>query len=276
MAGAVFAVLVAAGTVPAGAAPTPVGYDISFPQCSEHGPRYPSNAAFAIVGVNGGSASADNRCLGPWHGQAGQMAWAAGSDGLPTQPRVSFYVIASNPGPGAAGWPTRTTIPARCLGDWSHDCAYEYGFIRARSSLGLARWIAGVDRSNHVPVADPVGAPWWLDVETDARWASALTPQWASLNIAALAGFVDGLHSGGVRSDHIGFYSTTYQWRHVTGLDASTSRAYFSPLHPDWVAGAKTIEQARLACRPAKSFSGGAVTMTQYASDGFDADYRCP
>jgi hypothetical protein len=127
-----------------------------------------------------------------------------------------------------------------------------------------------------VPAADPVLAPWWLDVETGARWATARTPSWASLNIAALAGFLDGLRAGGVRLDHIGFYSTAYQWRHVTSLDSSTSRAYFSPVHPDWVPGARTLEQARSACRPAKSFSGGAVTLTQYTSGGFDADFRCP
>jgi hypothetical protein len=201
---------------------------------------------------------------------------------------VSFYVIASDPGPGASGWPDSTAGPGgrlantaarppeRCAGDWSHDCAYDYGYLRAGSSVRLARWVASVDRWNHVPVADPVGAPWWVDVETGARWATAKTPGWVSLNIAAVAGFVDGLRAAGVRPDHIGFYSTTYQWRRVTGLDSSTSRAYFSPLHPDWVPGATSLEQARLACTPAKSFSGGPVTLTQYESGGFDADYRCP
>ena len=41
-------------------------------------------------------------------------------------------------------------------------------------------------------------------------------------------------------------------------------------------AGAKTLEQARSACARTRSFSGGPVTLTQYASGGFDADYRCP
>ncbi|TMM20167.1 MAG: hypothetical protein E6G01_00815 [Actinobacteria bacterium] len=269
--------LLAALTTSAGAAPaTAVGYDIAFPQCSEHGARYPSGAAFAIVGVNGGPATADNPCLGPGHNQPGQVAWAAASPGLATQPRASYYVIASDPGPGAAAWPAGRTQPERCAGDWSHDCAYDYGYLRAGSSLRLARWVAAADRWNHVPAADPVGAPWWVDVETGARWATAKTPGWISLNIAAVAGFVDGLRAGGVRLDHIGFYSTIYQWRHITGLDASTSRAYFSPAHPDWVAGAKTLEQARSACARTRSFSGGPVTLTQYASGGFDADYRCP
>ncbi len=80
----------------------------------QHGARYPSGAAFAIVGVNGGPASADNPCLGTWHGQPGELAWAAGSPGLPTQPRASYYVIASDPGPGAAGWPAGED-PTRAL-----------------------------------------------------------------------------------------------------------------------------------------------------------------
>ncbi|HWC37489.1 MAG TPA: hypothetical protein VG476_03120 [Acidimicrobiales bacterium] len=275
----VAAVLLAAGVAgaaAAGAATTPVGYDVSFPQCGKQGARYPANASFAIVGVNGGSASADNPCLGPSHGQTGQLSWAADLPGLPSQPRLSFYVIASDPGPGGAGWPTRTVLAARCTGDWSHGCAYEYGYLRAVSSLRLARWVAAVDRRNHAPAADPVAAPWWLDVETGARWATSRTPQWASLNIAALAGFVDGLHAEGVPADRIGFYSTAYQWRQVTGLDSSTTPAYFSTLHPVWLPGARTLEQARVACRPTRSFSGGPVRLTQYASGGFDADYRCP
>jgi hypothetical protein len=125
-------------------------------------------------------------------------------------------------------------------------------------------------------VTDPIAAPWWLDVETGAKWATGKTPGWASVNIAALAGFLDGLVAGGVRRDHIGFYSTTYQWQHLTTLGPSTSRVFFSPVHSDWVPGARTLVQARSACSPARSFSGGPVTLTQYASGGFDADYRCP
>ena len=267
--------LAAIGAAPAGATTTPVGYDISFPQCNASAPHYPANPAFAIVGVNGGLA-APNPCLGPWHGQAGELSWAAGAAGLSSQPRVSYYVNAGDPGPGAAGWPGTTAHPQRCTGAWSNGCAYDYGYLRAANALHLARFIADVDRWDRAPVADPVGAPWWLDVETGPQWATASAPGGLALNVAAVAGFVDGLRAGGVRLDHIGLYSTAFQWRHITGLDTSTSRAYFSPLHPDWVPGARSLEQARSACRPAKSFSGGPVTLTQYESGGFDADYRCP
>jgi hypothetical protein len=268
--------LLVLGAAPAGATTAPVGYDISFPQCSARAPHYPATPAFAIVGVNAG-LGATNPCLGPWHGQAGELAWAAGSAGLSSQPRVSYYLNAGDPGPGAVGWPGTTTgRPLRCTGTWSNGCAYDYGYLRAADSLHLARWIAAVDRWGHVPVADPLGAPWWLDVETGPQWARAGAPGGLAPNVAAVAGFVDGLRAGGVQLDHIGFYSTAYQWRHITSLDASTSRAYFSPLHPDWVPGARSLEQARSACRPTKSFSGGPVVMTQYEAGGFDADYRCP
>lgn len=272
----VLAALVTLGAAPAGAETATTGYDISFPQCRAHGPHYPENPAFGIVGVNDG-VSATNPCLGPSHGQAGELAWAAGSAGLWTQPRVSYYVNAGDPGPGAADWP-RTTVGQlpHCAGTWTSSCAYDYGYLRATSSLHLARWVASVDRWIHIPVPDPLGAPWWLDVEMGPEWATTGTPGWVAMNIAAVAGFVDGLRESGVQLDHIGFYSTTYQWRHITGLDPSVTTAYFSPRHPDWVPGARSLEQARSACRPSKSFSGGPVVMTQYESGGFDADYRCP
>ena len=254
----------------------PVGFDVSFPQCNKSGVHYPSNSAFAIVGVNGGWASVVNPCLGRWHGQTGELAWASGLAGVPTQPRASFYVIASDPGPGASGWPGPSTRPQVCNGTWSWGCAYDYGYLRSADSLRLARRVASLERLSHREIADPIGAPWWLDVETDARWASSKVPGWNSLNIAALMGFVDGLQAGGLRPNQVGFYSTGYQWRQITGLNASTSGHYFSLAYPDWVPGAKTLEQARAACSPVKSFSGGRVTLTQYRSADFDGDFRCP
>jgi hypothetical protein len=254
----------------------PVGFDVSFPQCDKNGTHYPSNAAFAIVGVNGGWEFVANHCLGRWHGQAGELAWANGVPGLPTQPRLSFYVIAGDPGPGASGWPSPSTRPQKCDGTWSWGCAYDYGYARAADSLHLARLVASLERLSHRPIADPLGEPWWLDVETDAHWATAKTPGWISLNIGALVGFVDALEAGGMRADQIGFYSTGYQWRQITGLNASTSHGYFLLAHPDWVPGSKTLEEARAACNPAKSFSGGHVMLTQFRSGDFDADYRCP
>ena len=44
---------------------------------------------------------------------------------------------------------------------------------------------------------------------------------------------------------------------------------------PVWYAGVGTLAQAQSRCSPAYSFTGGIVTLTQYASGGFDADWRC-
>ena len=42
------------------AAPTKVGYDVSYPQCGE---SLPGARAFAIVGVNGGLSTRANPCM---------------------------------------------------------------------------------------------------------------------------------------------------------------------------------------------------------------------
>jgi hypothetical protein len=67
---AAVAVLTMSGV--AQAAPTKVGYDVSYPQC---GSSLPSARAFAIVGVNGGLSTKANPCL------ATQLAWAWKSNG---------------------------------------------------------------------------------------------------------------------------------------------------------------------------------------------------
>jgi hypothetical protein len=95
------------------------------------------------------------------------------------------------------------------------------------------------------------------------------------LNIFTLEGFLDGLVAERVPRAHIGFYSTALQWKEITGLTASTSRRYFLASHDDWVAGAKTLEQARANCSTSRSFSGGHVALTQFVTPDFDGDYRC-
>ena len=55
---------------------TPIGYDVSYPQCAT---PLPTDGAFAVVGVNGGLAHNTHPGLG------GQLAWAAGSTGVTSQ-----------------------------------------------------------------------------------------------------------------------------------------------------------------------------------------------
>jgi hypothetical protein len=232
------------------------GYDASYPQCSG---SYPSNPLFAIVGVNGGRANNANPCLGD------ELQWARNAPGQrhPKQPPLSLYVNTGNPGGHhVADWPSGGTAPAygACNGRLTNACSYIYGEQRAAHSYRLAAAINPVRAST---------APWWLDVEEMASWAT--TDQ---LNIAALQGFMAGLHNAGA-TGAIGIYSTSAQWKDITGLNPHTTSRSFRSSLPDWVAGTTaTLAQARLNCRSG-GFTGAAPTLAQYRLGSQDADLRC-
>ncbi|HJP70436.1 MAG TPA: hypothetical protein VJ975_01815 [Candidatus Limnocylindria bacterium] len=236
------------------AADDPIGYDISFPQC---GGRFPSEPAFAIVGVTGGRAFTDNPCLGAGAG-ASQLEWAG--------PDAGLYLNTGNPGPelSKAPWPSGQLVPAFCDPEQpeSAECAYDYGWnaaahayqaaIDAYVSLGWAE--AGAE-------ATPVANWWWLDVEIGNSWSDE-----TELNVASIQGSIDYLETREVAG--IGIYSVGPMWEAITGgTDAFVD-------HPNWVAGATTINGARRTCIGA-GFSGGPVLLTQYTHDGFDANHRC-
>jgi hypothetical protein len=257
------ALAVLAATAPA--APASVGragYDISFPLC---GSTLPAGGAFGIVGVNGGLANNPNPCL------AGELAWAALTPGLGgAQPAVSVYVNTADPGTSVADWPTpatgsetATTPYGVCDGTWTPACGYLYGAVRAAYSYRLLAAAGGVA---------PASVPWWLDVETLSSWAGPATlPGWAEANIATLQGFVAGLRISGAAGP-IGFYSSLAQWLAITGLGPTSGR--FPSSLPDWVAGSGTLAYARAHCQD--TFTGGAVKLIQYATNGLDGDYACP
>jgi hypothetical protein len=236
------------------------GYDISYPQC---GAPYPSAPAFGIVGVNGGLANDANSCFGS------ELQWALASSGLttPAQPKASLYVNTANPGPapGVTDWPTSGTSPyGACTGGWTQACSYVYGQQRADYSYGLAS-------ATNSSVA--ASAPWWLDIETANSWATSATQGYTQLNIAAIQGFIAGLQGSGATGP-VGVYSTAYQWNQITGLSAQTSPTGMGSTLPDWVAGGGTLSQAQNNCSSG-GFTGATPTLAQYASGGFDADYRC-
>src|SRR4051794_11318559 len=86
---ALLGALLAAPAV-AQAAPSTVGYDVSHPQC---GSVLPTGQAFAVVGVNGGTATTVNPCLST------QLRWASTSSGaVAAQPKVQLYLNTANPG----------------------------------------------------------------------------------------------------------------------------------------------------------------------------------
>ena len=249
--GAVVLIIVISGSSSA-----TTGYDASYPQCSG---SYPSNPLFGIVGVNGGLANNANPCL------SGELRWARDAPGQkrPSQPHLSLYLNTANPGAHhVADWPHGGTAPAygACNSQLTNACSYIYGEQRAAHSYRL------------VAALDPVGAktaPWWLDVELMASWAGTY-----QLNIAALQGFIAGLHSAGATGP-IGIYSTSTQWNEITGLRAQTTATAFNGELPDWVAGTEaTLTQARQNCTSG-GFTGLAPTLAQYRIGPLDADLRC-
>ncbi|MDP9391068.1 MAG: hypothetical protein M3P89_06735 [Actinomycetota bacterium] len=130
----VVAVAVAAAVlaVPATAfaAPTTVGYDVSYPQCDSSLPR---DRAFVVVGVNGGLSTKANPCLST------QLAWAWRSSGaVAEQPRAQLYLNTANPGEvrdQVTTWPGGGSTPhGACKGDNSPACSYRYGWSGRRTA----------------------------------------------------------------------------------------------------------------------------------------------
>ena len=256
---AVFAVVVVVVVVVIivvrGSSPT-TGYDVSYPQCSG---SYPSDPLFGIVGVNGGLANRADPCIG------GELHWARDTPGQkrPPQPPLSLYIDTGNPGGHhVADWPQGgiASTYGACNGLLTDSCSYIYGEQRAAQSYRL---VAALD-----PVAAKT-APWWLDVELASSWAGTY-----QLNIAALQGFIAGLHNAGATGP-VGIYSTSAQWREITGLTTQTTAAAFNGPLPDWVAGTEaTLAQARQNCTSG-GFTGVAPKLAQYRIGSLDADLRC-
>jgi len=245
------------GSKPRKPPPPSSGYDVSYPQCSS---ALPSSPQFGIVGVNGGRVYSANSCL------ATEYAWAQTSTGT-TYPKVGFYANTGDPGPAlSTHWPTGQTSPQACDGTWSEGCSYDYGWNAAADSFAKAVGVAGTTAAR--------AAYWWLDVETGNSWAGPSdSSSWAALNTKDLQGAAAYLASQGV--GQVGFYSTGYQWGQITGLNASTSPAYFPASYVNWVPGATSLSGAQARCSSAYSFTGARVQLTQYIANNFDVDYRC-
>jgi hypothetical protein len=228
-----------------GSAPKTRGYDISYPQC---GKAYPTNVAFAIVGVNGGRVFSANPCL------ADQLRW--GGDAA-----AEVYINTGNPGPALSSfWPVGQTSPRVCeaANPDTANCAYDYGWNAAKDSYETLESAYTQRRIG----ADPNATTWWLDVETSNSWRAD-----TSLNVAALQGEVDYLVSRGVTK--LGFYSTTAQWGEITG----GTKVFASS--PSWGAGAPNESAAKRHCTTTAGFTGGRLALVQYPYSGFDANVRC-
>lgn len=234
-------------------AATPVGNDVSWPQC---GRSLPSGQAFAIVGVNGGKASNFNSCF------ATQWAWTQRSTGSTSQPRAQLYVNTGNPGDvlvqySVTDWPTSSVSAdphGRCTGGDDAACSWEYGYERAQADISAAA-SAGASAAR----------PWWLDIETSNSWTTDTVK-----NQATLEGMVYALTQPAGAT--VGIYASSGSWTSIFGPVAQGSTLYSLP---EWRPGATSLRGAQGNCSLAPFEGNGHVVLAQYVSSNLDYDYSC-
>jgi hypothetical protein len=254
---------VAALAVPgtAVAAPTTVGYDVSYPQCETD---LPDDRAFVVVGVNGGLSTRANPCLSE------QLEWAWESSGaVDEQPRAQLYLNTANPGQvldEVSTWPERGSTPyGDCDGTNSTACSWQYGWERAKNSVVSFFRPAALDARVDT---QPSRYTWWLDVETLNTWQLGSDDALAR-NRAALEGMTEYLLS---RDARVGIYSTGEQWWQIAGVVEHDS--VLAGLD-SWLAGSVTAAEAAKACDDLPLVPGGRVTLSQYVRDELDRNTSC-
>jgi hypothetical protein len=243
------------------APPTPVGYDVSHPQCDS---ALPSARAFAVVGVNGGLATRTNPCL------ADQLSWAWRSNGVvESQPKAQIYLNTANPGQVlhlVTTWPEAGATPyGDCDGTNSRACSWEYGWERAQNTV--VSFFTPAARAARVD-SQPARYTWWLDVETMNTWQEGSTEALAR-NRATLEGMSAYLES---RDARVGLYSTGQQWAQIVGTVPSDSNLAGSP---SWLAGSTSLTDAQSDCSDPPLAPRSRVTLTQYVVDGLDRNHSC-
>ena len=264
---------ISASAAPArgGSTQTPLGIDISWPQC---GKKLPSDPALVVVGVNGGLATTTNQCL------ASQLSYAhAKATGkITSQPKVQLYVNTANPGGmGLPSWPSNNVDPAgnlapnpyltACDNSDSLACAWQYGWNRAvEDVINRFQPAAVIARVDNVPG----NYIWWLDVETENTWKMGGTAFDYTSNVAVLEGMAAYFKS---RDFKYGLYSTGSQWNQIVG-NAVSSTSILIGL-PNWRPGGANLTTAKDACQAAPLTVNGQVVLTQFISRGLDYNYSC-
>lgn len=247
---------------------TPLGIDVSWPQC---GKTLPSNHAFGIVGVNGGLATTTNDCMGA------QLVWAAKAIGGTKQPKVQLYVNTANPGGlNTSSWPknnvdSQTVLAPNPYGTCDNGdtlaCAWQYGWNRAvedvydRFKPAVSQTSLNSDASKYI---------WWLDVETENTWKTNGTLFAAQSNTAVLEGMTAYFKSIGIQ---VGLYSTGYQWSQIVG-SAVKSDSNLNGL-VNWRPGGANLKTAKSACSATPLTTNGKVVLTQYIANSLDYNYSC-
>jgi hypothetical protein len=252
-------VLAVPGT--ASAAPTTVGYDVSYPQC---GKTLPDDRAFAIVGVNGGLSTKANPCLSQ------QLTWAWGAGGsVATQPPAQLYLNTANPGqvtPKVSTWPKTGTTPyGTCNGTNTAACSWQYGWERAQNSV-----ISFFTPAARAATVDslPSRYTWWLDVETMNSWQAGSSAA-LERNRATLEGMAAYLVS---KKAKVGIYSTNQQFAQIVGTVPATS--ILAP-RDSWLAGATSLTGAQANCSRPPLVPRGRVVLAQYVQGGLDHNTAC-
>ncbi len=241
---------------------TPLGIDISYPQC---GKQVPKTQAFGIIGINGGLATTTNSCL------KDQLVWANKSLGGTSQEKIQVYVNTANPGGlGTSSWPTSSTSQnpiGECNGGDTLACAWQYGWNRASEDVTdrftPAATKAGIN-------TEPAQYTWWLDVETMNTWKAPVTNFNTLSNATVLEGMAAYFQSVGGR---VGLYSTGFQWSQIVGNSVSNT----SNLNglKNWRPGGANLSTAKQACNASPLTANGTITLTQYISKNLDYDYSC-
>lgn len=255
---------------------TPLGIDVSWPQC---GSKLPNDFAFAIVGINNGRASGANPCL------AAQLDWAQQAKGGTVQPPVQVYVNTANPvdyigQPELASWPTDNSALVgtvitenpygECKGDGSLGCVWMYGFERARDAVTdyFATAVSQTTKEVNSNAADYV---WWLDVELDNTWELGGTSADFESNIASLEGMTAYYQQ--VVGAKVGIYAYGPQWTQIVG-NAAKDGSNLNDL-PNWRPGGAGLATATQACSADPLTTGGDVVLTQFVKKGIDYNYSC-
>lgn len=246
LAGLVVGTLAAPGSAAAAPGDRGTGYDVSYPQCDQ---PLPADAAFGVVGVNGGLATTPNPCLEE------QLAWSA------EHGPVQVYVNTANPGQvrdEVSTWPSSGESPyGVCDGGPGPACSYVYG--RTRAAVDIHAFLLPAAARADVPLV-PAELTWWLDVETENTWQTGSAAARAA-NRATLEGMADYLAATGAP---VGLYSSGQQWAQIVGLVPPGSS-----LHDldSWLAGAVDPEGAARLCAAPSLTAGGDVVLAQYVTE---------
>lgn len=222
-------------------ADTPIGYDVSFPQCDAN---LPAAGAFTIVGVNEYLPTIPNPCFQ-------ELAeWAEGASGTTGQPALAVYATAANPAAeDVPTWPqSGENMYGSCAGEDSQACAYQYGQDRITNNL---QTIAPRSAS---------GLKWWIDVEPEYSWETGGDGQ--QRNRAVLEGMVQTLQGQGAE---VGIYSSPTIWQDIVGHTPADSSLNGLDI---WMQGGQDLEQAEANC-DMPSFTGGQVVIAQAATEGY-------